>query len=62
MRIGIIGNSEGNGHPYSWSAILNGFEKKYLNEVPFVLIRDYLKSVNPEDKLCKDVCIKKNFL
>jgi hypothetical protein len=24
IRIGIIGLSEGNGHPYSWSAIING--------------------------------------
>ena len=27
LRIGVIGLSEGNGHPYSWSAIINGFDK-----------------------------------
>ena len=27
MKLGLIGQSPGNGHPYSWSAILNGFEK-----------------------------------
>ena len=24
IRLGVIGMTEGNGHPYSWSAILNG--------------------------------------
>lgn len=24
LRLGVIGTSEGNGHPYSWSAIING--------------------------------------
>ena len=24
LKLGIIGLSEGNGHPYSWSAIFNG--------------------------------------
>ena len=25
IRLGIIGMTEGNGHPYSWSAIFNGY-------------------------------------
>ena len=24
VKIGVIGMSPGNGHPYSWSAIING--------------------------------------
>ncbi|KKR96059.1 MAG: oxidoreductase domain-containing protein, partial [Candidatus Uhrbacteria bacterium GW2011_GWF2_41_16] len=24
LKLGVIGMSEGNGHPYSWSAIVNG--------------------------------------
>ena len=35
LRVGILGLSEGNGHPYSWSAIFNGFDK--TKECPFVL-------------------------
>lgn len=31
-RLGIIGYSEGNGHPYSFSAILNGFNKDLLKQ------------------------------
>lgn len=44
LKIGIIGLSEGNGHPYSWSAIFNGFNKEIL--CPFEVIPDYL---NKED-------------
>jgi hypothetical protein len=27
IRLGVIGMTEGNGHPYSWSAILNGYDR-----------------------------------
>ena len=34
IKIGIIGMSPGNGHPYSWSAIINGFfDGKEITEV-----------------------------
>jgi hypothetical protein len=26
IKLGIIGASKGNGHPYSWSAIFNGYD------------------------------------
>lgn len=26
LKIGILGMTEGNGHPYSWSAMFNGFD------------------------------------
>ena len=42
INIGLIGYSDGNGHPFSWSAIVNGFNQKYLNKCPFPIIRDYL--------------------
>ena len=32
MKIGMIGLSEGNGHPYSFSAIFNGFNEKLMKE------------------------------
>ena len=28
IRLGLIGISKDNGHPYSWSAIINGYDKK----------------------------------
>ena len=34
--------SEGNGHPYSWSAIFNGFDKDEMSKCPFPIIPDYL--------------------
>ncbi len=52
LHLGIIGLSEGNGHPYSWSAIFNGYNSQYMNECPFPVIPAYLAKQNfPEDSL-----------
>jgi hypothetical protein len=52
LRIGVIGMSEGNGHPYSWSAIFNGYNPAYMKDCPFPAIPDYLsKQKFPEDSL-----------
>jgi len=42
IKLGMIGMSEGNGHPYSWGAIINGFNKDSLGECPFPSIPQYL--------------------
>ena len=43
IKIGILGYTEGNGHPYSWSAMFNGYNKKIMEkECPFPVIPDYL--------------------
>ncbi len=42
IEFGIIGFSEGNGHPYSFSAIINGFHEKYFKKVGYKFILDYL--------------------
>lgn len=42
MKLGIIGMSEGNGHPYSWSAICNGYDTAAMAECPFPVIPAYL--------------------
>ena len=42
LRLGVLGMSPGNGHPYSWSAICNGYDKKYMDECPFPVIPEYL--------------------
>jgi hypothetical protein len=52
LRIGVIGMSEGNGHPYSWSAIFNGYNPAYMKDCPFPVIPEYLaKQKFPEDGL-----------
>ena len=52
LKLGIIGMSEGNGHPYSWSAIFNGYDPAVMKECPFPVIPEYLsKQSFPEDGL-----------
>ena len=42
INLGIIGLSEGNGHPYSFSAIINGFDKESMKNSGWGVIYDYL--------------------
>ena len=42
LKIGIIGMTEGNGHPYSWSAIFNDYNSEYMKNCPFPAIPAYL--------------------
>jgi len=42
LRLGILGMSEGNGHPYSWSAIFNGYDPAAMATCPFPAILSYL--------------------
>lgn len=52
LRLGVLGMSEGNGHPYSWSAIFNGYDMQYMKNCPFPVIPDYLQKQNfPADFL-----------
>lgn len=45
IRLGVIGLSEGNGHPYSWSAIINGsYDEKTMDDCGFPTIPAYLKA------------------
>lgn len=44
IRIGMIGVSEGNGHPFSFSAIINGYSKEGLKESGWPVIYDYVRS------------------
>ena len=38
----MLGMIPGNGHPYSWSAIINGFDKAAMEHCPYQGIRDYI--------------------
>lgn len=42
LRLGILGMSAGNGHPYSWSAIFNGYDRATMSTCPFPGIPAYL--------------------
>ena len=42
IRLGMVGMVDGNGHPYSWSAIFNGFDKEDMARCPYPVILEYL--------------------
>ena len=42
LRLAMLGMIEGNGHPYSWSAIVNGFDPEAMARCPFPVIPKYL--------------------
>jgi hypothetical protein len=51
IKLGIIGMTEGNGHPYSWSAIFNGYNQQAMTEeCPFAGIPEYLNK-EPKETL-----------
>lgn len=53
LKLGIIGLSDGNGHPYSWSAIFNGYDPEAMELCDFPVIPRYL-----EQQVWPDSCIK----
>jgi predicted dehydrogenase len=43
IRLAILGSTPGNGHPYSWSAMFNGYDREVMTkECPFAGIPVYL--------------------
>jgi len=45
IKIGVIGMSPGNAHPYSWSAIINGaYDAAEINRIGFPAVSDYLNA------------------
>jgi predicted dehydrogenase len=48
LRLAVLGLVPGNGHPYSWSAIVNGYEPAALPDCPYATIRAYLGAQAPE--------------
>ncbi len=49
LRLAMLGMIEGNGHPYSWSAIVNGFDPAAMAACPYPAILDYLGKRRTED-------------
>ena len=42
LRLAMLGMIEGNGHPYSWSAIINGYDPAAMAACPYPVILAYL--------------------
>lgn len=53
-KLGLIGMSPGNGHPYSWAAIFNGYDKEKMADCPFQVIPEYLAKVDPSTMFIDD--------
>jgi hypothetical protein len=49
LRLGMIGLSEGNGHPVSFTSIINGFDEEAFSILGWPVIESYLKRRAPED-------------
>lgn len=42
IRLAMLGMVDGNGHPYSWSAIFNGYDAEAMADCPYAAIPEYL--------------------
>jgi predicted dehydrogenase len=50
IRLAMLGMVDGNGHPYSWSAIINGrFDAETMADCGFPVIPQYLGAEQPEN-------------
>ena len=49
MRLGILGVSPGNGHPFSFSAIVNGYDPERFSKAGWPVIQTYLSARNESD-------------
>ena len=47
-KIAMLGMVDGNGHPYSWSAMFNGYDKEAMEDCGFPVIPRYLEN-EPEE-------------
>lgn len=50
IKLAMLGMVEGNGHPYSWSAMFNGYDPEAMAECPYPVIPEYLGK-EPEETL-----------
>jgi predicted dehydrogenase len=48
IRAGILGYSDGNGHPFSFSAIVNGYDDEKFAAAGWPVIHNYLKQQGPD--------------
>jgi predicted dehydrogenase len=50
LRLAMLGMIDGNGHPYSWSAIINGYDRAEMARCPYAAIPNYL-GAQPHDQV-----------
>lgn len=50
IRLAMLGMIPGNGHPYSWSAIVNGYDPQEMAKCPYPAIPNYL-GAQPLDRV-----------
>lgn len=48
LKVAMLGMVDGNGHPYSWSAMFNGYDKEEMENCGFPVIPRYLEN-EPEE-------------
>lgn len=48
IRLAMLGMVEGNGHPYSWSAMFNGYDPEVMADCPYPVIPEYLGKEPPK--------------
>jgi predicted dehydrogenase len=49
LRLGVAGLTVGNGHPYSFAAIVNGYSEAGFADADWGVIRDYLRRKSPAE-------------
>ena len=49
IKLALVGKVAENDHPYSWSAILNGYDPRALEDCPNPIIRSYLAAERKEN-------------
>lgn len=55
LKFGIIGLNEGNGHPYSYASVFNGYNEEALEkECPFEIIKQYLRQHHRNQEFIPD--------
>ena len=57
IRIGLIGYNEGNGHPYSFSAIINGYNSDNMSRCPYSVIYNYLEARPKSEVNLDGMCV-----
>ena len=58
IRLAMLGMVDGNGHPYSWSAILNGrYDSQSMSNCGFPTIPQYLGAEPPRNLGIPGVCV-----
>ncbi|WP_170977378.1 Gfo/Idh/MocA family protein [Halorussus salinisoli] len=49
LDLGVVGVSEGNGHPYSFASIVNGYSDEGFARTEWDVIHDYLREKDPSE-------------